>query len=76
MSIGETMKNNSAESVFGSHSEKSVDEGVLIEGNCGLCGRGIIGASSIIYMLRKLVRRLRGLRTSFSASSPIRRDKR
>lgn len=66
MSIGETMKNNSAESVFDSHSEKSVDEGISIESNCDLCGQGIIGASSIIYMLRKSVRRLRGLRTGFS----------
>ncbi|TWP14941.1 hypothetical protein EUA75_02610, partial [TM7 phylum sp. oral taxon 353] len=60
------MKNNSAESVFDSHSEKSVDEGISIESNCDLCGQGIIGASSIIYMLRKSVRRLRGLRTGFS----------
>lgn len=75
MSIGETMKNNSAESAFDSHHEKSVDEGVSIESNCDLCGQGIIGASSTIYMLRKLVRRLRGLRTGFSASSPIRHDK-
>ena len=76
MSIGETMKNNSAEIVFDSHSEKSVDEGISIKSNCDPYGQGIIGASSIIYMLRKSVRRLRGLRTGFSASSPIRHDKR
>ena len=75
MDIGETIKNNSAENVFDSHSEKSVDEGISIKSNCDPYGQGIIGASSTIYMLRKLVRRLRGLRTGFSASSPIRHDK-